>query len=53
MEVSAIGAAPLMQEQLKLAGFCSWLDADDGDDNNKGDNKVVDDDNDNVNEDDG
>ncbi len=54
MEVSAIGAAPLTQEQLKVAGFCSQLDPDDKDDNDEGGNKnAVDEDNDYVDEDHG
>jgi hypothetical protein len=52
-EVSAIGAAPLTQEQLKVASFCSQLDADDEDDDNEGDDDVVDKDDDDVDEDDG
>ncbi len=52
-EVSAIGAAPLTHEQLKVAGFCIQLDANDGDDDNEGDDEVVDEDDDDVNEDDG
>jgi hypothetical protein len=52
-EVSAINTAPLTQEQLKVASFCSQLDAEDGDDDNEGDNDVIDEDDDYVDEDNG
>ncbi len=48
-----IDAALLMQEQLNDAGFCSQLDADGGDDDDKGDNNVVDEDDNYVDEEDG
>ncbi len=51
--MSAINATPLTQEQLKVASFCSQLDADGRDDNNKGDDNVVDEDNDNFDKDNG
>jgi hypothetical protein len=41
-----------MQEQLKVAGFCSQLDAKDGDANDKGDDDVMDEDDNYINEDD-
>jgi hypothetical protein len=51
--VSAIGATPLTQEQLKVAGLCSQLGTDNRDDNNKGDNDVLHEDDDNVDENNG
>jgi hypothetical protein len=51
LSLPAIGAALWTQEQLKFAGFCSQLDADDGDDDNEGDNNVVDEDDDVVDKD--
>ncbi len=38
---SAIGAAPLMQEQLKVASFWSQLDTNGREDDDKGDDNVV------------
>jgi hypothetical protein len=49
VQISTISAALLMQEQLKVAGFWSQLDANNGDDDDKGDNNVVDKDNDDNN----
>jgi hypothetical protein len=49
--VSTINTAPLTQEQLKVAGFCHQLDAEDRDDDNEGDNEVVDKDNNYLNKD--
>ncbi len=51
VEVSAIGATLLMQEQLKVTGFWSQLDTGDREDDNKEDDNVVDEDKDNDNDD--
>ncbi len=51
--MSAIVATPLTQEQLKVAGFCSQLDADNRDGNNEGNDDVVDEDDDYADKDNG
>ncbi len=42
--MSPIGAAQLMQEQLKVDGFWSQLDANNGEDDDEGGDNVVDED---------